>query len=78
MILEFKEGEGNDNGVKTVEIAFESRNIGDSFIANIERRIKRLKDRYNTFYEGDNNYHTQCSGSSSCSNIGEIETLNEK
>ena len=78
MILEFKEGEGDDdNGVKKVEIAFENRNIGDSFIANIERRIKRLKDRYNTFYEGDNNYHTQCSSYSN-SNMGEIETLNEK
>ena len=49
MMLEFKEGED----VRKVEIAFENRNIGDRFIANVERRIKRLKDRYNTFYEGN-------------------------
>ena len=58
MVLEFKEGEN----VRKVEIAFENRNIGDRFFANVERRIKRLKDRYNTFYEGNDYCQSESNG----------------
>ena len=49
LIIEFNEGES----ATKMKFVFEPGNTGDSFISDMDRRVKRIKDRYEIFTDDD-------------------------